>query len=220
MTHLVDVIFPALDEAEALKWVLPRLPEGYRAIVVDNASTDATARIAAELGALVVSEPVRGFGAACYAGLLAATADVVAFCDADASLDPRDLPLVCGPVLAGTADLAMGARLPEGRGAWPPHARIANRYLARRLRKATGAHLTDLGPMRSVRRQALLDLGIEDRRFGWPLEMALRAANSGWTIVEVGVPYRPRVGRSKVTGTIRGTARAVNDMGRVLAELG
>lgn len=215
----VDVILPALDEAEALAWVLPRLPTGYRAIVVDNGSTDDTAAVSARLGALVVTEPQRGFGAACAAGLAAATAPVVAFCDADASLDPADLPLVCDPVLDRRADLVLGARLPEGRGAWPPHARLANRYLARRLRRLSGAALTDLGPMRAMRREALVDLGIEDRRFGWPLEMVVRAAGAGWTIVEVGVPYRPRVGKSKVTGTVRGTLRAVADMRRVLADL-
>ena len=215
----VDVIFPALDEAEALQWVLPRLPDGYRAIVVDNGSTDDTAAVAARLGALVVTETRRGFGAACATGLAAATAPVVAFCDADASLDPLDLPLVCEPVLSGVADLVLGARLPEGRGAWPPHARLANRYLAWRLHRISGAALTDLGPMRAMRREALVDLGIVDRRFGWPLEMVVRAAQAGWSITEVGVPYRPRVGRSKVTGTVRGTLRAVQDMRKVLADL-
>ena len=215
----VDVILPALDEAEALRWVLPRLPEGYRAIVVDNGSSDGTADVAAALGAVVVVEPRRGFGAACAAGLAAATAPVVAFCDADASLDPLDLPLVCDAVLDGSADLVLGARIPDTRGAWPPHARIANRYLARRLRRITGAPLTDLGPMRAMRREALVDLGIVDRRFGWPLEMVVRAATAGWTITEVEVPYHPRVGRSKVTGTVRGTIRAVTDMRRVLADL-
>ena len=118
--------------------------------------------------------------------------------------------------LDGDADLVLGARVSQP-GAWPVHARVANRLLARELRRRSGAPLTDLGPMRAARRAALLDLGIADRRFGWPLEMVLRAAAAGWRIDEVAVTYRPRVGRSKVTGTVRGTARAVSDMARAQA---
>jgi glycosyltransferase involved in cell wall biosynthesis len=217
---LVDVVFPVLDEAEALPWVLGRVPAGYRAIVVDNGSTDGSAGIARAAGVLVVDEPRRGFGAACAAGLAAAEAPVVAFCDADASLDPAALPAVAELVLAGEADLVLGARRPTTRRATPPHVRSANRYLARRLRRATGAPLTDLGPMRAARRAGLVGLGLTDRRFGWPLEMVLRAGHAGWRIAEVPVDYAPRVGRSKVTGTVRGTARAVVDMRRVLADLG
>lgn len=213
----VDVVLPVLDEADALPWVLGRLPARHRAIVVDNGSSDGSAGVARHLGAVVVTEPRRGFGAACAAGLAAATAPVVAFCDADASLDPAQLPLVTAPVLAGEADLVLGARRPTERGAWPLHSRLANRYLARRIRRATGAPLTDLGPMRAARRRALVDLGVVDRRSGWPLEQVLRAGAAGWRIVEVGVDYRPRVGRSKVTGTVRGTAQAVRDMTAVLA---
>jgi hypothetical protein len=102
----------------------------------------------------------------------------------------------------------------------PAHVRAANRYLTRRLRRATAAPLTDLGPMRAARRAGLIDLGLTDRRFGWPLEMVLRAGHAGWRIAEVPVDYRPRIGRSKVTGTLRGTARAVLDMRCVLADLG
>lgn len=217
---LVDVILPALDEARALPAVLAGLPDGYRAVVVDNGSTDGTAEVAAAHGATVVVEPRRGFGAACAAGLTAATADVVAFCDADGSLDLADLPAVCRPVLEGTADLVLGARRPTAPGAWPLHARLANRYLARRLRSATGCALSDLGPMRAARRTELLGLDVRDRRFGWPLEQVLRAGAARWRIAEVPVPYRPRTGRSKVTGTLRGTARAVRDMGVVLRTLG
>lgn len=216
MTAVIDVVFPVLDEADALPWVLRRLPPGHRAIVVDNGSTDGSAAVAADLGATVVDEPRRGFGAACAAGLSAATAEVVAFCDADASLDPWQLPLVTGPVLEGCADLVLGARRPTTRGAWPLHARIANRYLARRVRAATGAAVTDLGPMRAARREALVELGVADRRSGWPLEQVLLAGAAGWRIEEVGVDYRPRVGRSKVTGTVRGTLVAVADMQAVL----
>ena len=146
----VDVVFPVLDEAAALPWVLGRVPAGYRPIVVDNGSTDGSAMVAADLGAVVVSEPRRGFGAACAAGLAAATAPVVAFCDADASLDPADLPRVCAPVADGEADLVLGARVPVGRGAWPAHARLANRYLARRVRRVAGTPLRDIGPMRAA----------------------------------------------------------------------
>jgi glycosyltransferase involved in cell wall biosynthesis len=211
-----DVILPALDEAAALPWVLDRMPPGYEPVVVDNGSTDGTGALARRLGARVVDEPRRGFGAACFAGLLAARADVVCFMDCDASLDPRVLPGITAAVLDGSADLVMGARQPEP-GAWPTHARIANRVLAWELRRRSGAHVTDIGPMRAARRTELLHLGIADRRFGWPLEMVLRAAAAGWRIEEIPVAYRPRDGRSKVTGTVRGTLRAVRDMAAVLA---
>lgn len=211
LSTTVDVIFPALDEAEALPWVLERLPDRFRGIVVDNGSTDGTPDVARSHGATVVAESRRGFGAACWAGLQAASADVVCFCDADASLDPTQLPLVSHPVAAGEADLVLGARR-SARGAWPLHARLANRVLAVELRRRTGLRLRDIGPMRAARREALLELGMEDRRFGWPLEMVLRAAAADWRIREVDVDYLPRAGRSKVTGTVRGTARTVRDM--------
>lgn len=210
-----DVILPVLNEAEALPWVLDRMPAGYRPIVVDNASTDGSPEIAARLGARVVSEPERGFGIACYRGLEAAGEGIVCFMDCDGSLDPQMLPAVAGPVLGGTADLVLGERIPE-RGAWPPHARAANKLLAWELRRRCKVRLRDIGPMRAALRDDLLALGIEDRRFGWPLEMVLRAARAGWRIREVPVPYLARAGRSKVTGTVRGTARAMRDMGRVL----
>jgi glycosyltransferase involved in cell wall biosynthesis len=212
-----DVVLPVLNEAEALPWVLERMPAGYRAIVVDNGSDDGSGDLARELGAVVVEEPRRGFGAACFAGLQAAGADVVCFMDCDASLLPGELPAVAGPALAGEADLVLGARRPQGRGAWPWHARAANAALAWQLRRRTGAALRDLGPMRAARRRDLLALGIEDRRFGWPLEMVLRAAAADWRLAEVPVTYLPRTGRSKVTGTVRGTLRATGDMARVMA---
>jgi glycosyltransferase involved in cell wall biosynthesis len=214
-----DVIIPVLNEAAALPALLAAFPAGYRPLVVDNGSTDGSGAIARAAGATVVTEARPGFGSACWAGLLAAApADgVVCFVDGDGSLDPADLPTVAGPVLAGRADLVLGARRPTTTAAWPRHARLANTVLAFELRRRTGRALTDLGPMRAARRDALLALGITDRRFGWPLEMVLRAAAGGWTIEEVPVPYRPRTGRSKVTGTVRGTARAVRDMSRVLA---
>lgn len=210
-----DVVLPVLNEAGALPRVLGRMPTGYRPIVVDNGSTDGSSRIADDLGARVVREPVRGFGAACYTGLQAATEAVVCFMDCDGSLDPGDLPAVAGPVLADRADLVVGQRVPD-RGAWPLHARLANGLLAWEVRRRTGVPLRDVGPMRAARREGLLALGLRDRRFGWPLEMVLLAARAGWRIEEIPVPYRARSGRSKVTGTVAGTVRAVRDMTRVL----
>lgn len=215
---MIDVVLPVLDEADAIPWVLTRLPPGYRGIVVDNGSSDASADVAREHGATVIHEPRRGFGAACYAGLRAATSDVVCFMDCDASLDPHDLPTVTVPILDGDADLVLGARR-GGRDALAPHVRVANRYLARAVSRRTGACVTDIGPMRAARRADLLGLGLVDRRSGWPLEMVLRAGRAGWRIEERPVPYYVRTGRSKVTGTVRGTAQAVFDMRRQLAQI-
>jgi len=214
-----DVIIPVLDEAAAIAALVEAMPAGYRPLVVDNGSTDGSGDIARAAGATVVHEPRPGFGSACWAGLLAAApADgVVCFMDGDGSLDPRDLPAVAGPVLRGAADLVLGARRPTRAAAWPAHARAANAVLAFELRRRTGRPLSDLGPMRAARRDALLTLDLRDRRFGWPLEMVLRAAAAGWRIDEVPVPYTPRSGTSKVTGTVRGTLRATRDMARLLA---
>jgi glycosyltransferase involved in cell wall biosynthesis len=209
-----DVILPVLDEAAAVPGVLAAMPSGYRPIVVDNGSTDGSAEIAAALGALVVAEPRRGFGAACYAGLRAADAEVVCFMDCDGSLDPADLPAVVALLDQG-ADLAIGARH-AARGAWPIHARIANRVLTRELRRRTGVALEDIGPMRAARRLPLLELGLVDRRSGWPLEMVVKAAAAGWSVADTAVPYAEREGRSKVTGTVRGTIQTIGDMGAIL----
>ena len=213
----VDVILPCLNEASALPWVLGRMPTGFRAIVVDNGSTDGSGALARSLGATVVPEPRRGFGAAAHAGLLAATADLVSFCDCDGSLDPRQLPRLAAPLLAGEADLVLGHRAPTQPDAWPLPARLANRELARRVHRRTGVRLRDLGPMRAARREALLGLNLTDRRFGYPLEMVLSAAAAGWRLAEVEVAYLPRIGKSKVTGTVGGSVRTVRDMSRVLA---
>ena len=213
----IDVVLPCLNEAGALPWVLSRMPRGYRPIVADNGSADGSADIAASYGARVVHVPQRGFGAACHAGLLAARSEIVAVMDADASFDPGDLPSVAGPVLAGQADLVLGRRVIQGSGAWPPHARIGNWVLAAELRRRIGVPIRDLGPMRAARREALLALPMSDRRFGYPLEMVVRAAQAGWRISETDVPYYPRTGKSKVTGTLAGTVRTVWDMRRVLA---
>ncbi|GAA3101018.1 glycosyltransferase involved in cell wall biosynthesis [Kribbella aluminosa] len=212
----VDLVLPCLNEAAALPWILERLPDGVRAIVVDNGSTDGSAAVAARLGATVVACEVKGYGAACHAGLEAASAEVVAVMDADASLDPRQLVRVTAPVESGRVDLAVGRRRPVSRDAWPWHLRLANAELSRRIRRRTGASLHDLGPMRAARRTALLGLGLTDRRSGYPLETVVRAADAGWRIAEVDVDYLPRSGRSKVTGTPLGAARAVLDMSKVL----
>jgi glycosyltransferase involved in cell wall biosynthesis len=208
-----NVILPVLDEALALPEVLAGIPDDWTPIVVDNGSVDGSADIARSLGAVVVTEPRRGFGAACHAGLVAATDDLVAFMDCDGSFLGSDLDRVAAPVIAGTADLVLGARRPDaGSGAWPWHLRCANRVLARSVRRRTGVVLDDLGPMRVAHRAPLLELDLRDRRFGWPLEMVLRASAAGWRIEETPVAYRPRVGRSKVTGTARGVVRTVCDM--------
>ena len=192
----IDVVLPCLNEAGALPWVLSRMPNGFRPIVADNGSTDESAAIAAAYGARVVHVPQRGFGAACHAGLLAASSDIVCVMDADASFDPGDLPLVVDPVKTNAADLMLGRRTIQGQGSkgtWPLHARIGNRVLAAELRRRVGVVVRDLGPM--------------------------RAAEAGWRIAETAVPYHPREGKSKVTGTVRGTARTVKDMRRVLASI-
>ncbi|MDE0802352.1 MAG: glycosyltransferase family 2 protein [Acidimicrobiales bacterium] len=212
-----DVVIPVLDEAGAIGGVVESMPDGYRAIVVDNGSNDDSAAIATAAGALVVHEPQRGFGAACWAGLQTAEAEVVCFMDGDGSLDPGDLPAVADPVIAGVQDLVMGRRVAE-RGAWPVHARVANRGLSFVLNRRSGSDLRDIGPMRAARRTDLLALGMTDRRFGWPLEMVVKAQAAGWRVAEVEVPYAEREGRSKVTGTVKGTLRAVRDMSRILAE--
>jgi glycosyltransferase involved in cell wall biosynthesis len=218
---MTDVVLPCLDEAAALPWLLARMPDGYRPIVADNGSTDGSPEVARALGARVVPVPQRGYGAAVHAGIVAADpADgVVCVLDADGSFDPADLPSLAGPVRDGSADLAVGRRRPTTRGAWPAHARLGNAVLARRLRRTTGLPVHDIGPMRAARRTDLLGLGLRDRRFGYPLELLVAAGRAGWRVVEVDVAYRPRAAgtRSKVTGTVRGTARAIRDMSAVLA---
>lgn len=214
---MIEVILPVLDEAEALPLVLAAFPSGYEPLVVDNGSSDGSADVARRLGARVVSERHRGFGAACFTGLTSAHSEFVCFMDADGSLDPAELPAVSDPVTAGELDLCLGARRPEP-GAWPSHARLANRLIAGELRRRTGALLTDLGPMRCARREPLLALRLQDRAFAWPLEMVISAAAANWAIGETPVAYRRRAGgESKVTGTVRGTARAIRDMSRLLA---
>lgn len=214
----VDVILPCLDEAAALPAVLGALPPGFRAIVVDNGSTDDSARIAAELGAKVVLEPRRGYGAAVHTGLENARSDIVCFLDADGSLDARELVPLVSAVFAGEADLAVGRRVPVRRGVWPWHAKVGNQVLSALLRRQ-GLTVRDIAPVRAAKRAALLELGITDRAFGYPLELLIKASRAGWTVREFNVAYRPRAAgtRSKVSGSVRGTARAIRDMTKVLA---
>jgi len=209
---VIDIVLPCLDEAAALPWVLARIPLQARAIVVDNGSTDGSPDIARSLGATVVTCAQRGYGAACHAGLLAADAELVAFCDCDASLDPTDALRLA----AVDAELVVGRRRPTTWTAWPLPARLANRELARRVRRRTGVPLRDVGPLRIAAREPLLALGIADRRSGYPVETVVRAADMGWRIAQVDVAYTPREGHSKVTGTWRGMATAVHDMSAAL----
>jgi glycosyltransferase involved in cell wall biosynthesis len=213
----IDVVLPCLNEAGALPWLLSRMPAGYRPIVADNGSDDGSPAIAADHGATVVHVPRRGYGAACHAGLEAAKTDIVCFMDADGSLDPSDLSAVSGLVESGRADLAMGRRQPQSAGAWPAHARLGNVVIAAALRHRSGVRVHDIGPMRAARREDLLALPISDRRFGYPLETVVRAAEAGWRVHERDVPYYARTGKSKVTGTVGGTMRTVRDMRKVLA---
>jgi len=211
-----EIILPCLDEADALPVVMAALPGGWPVLVVDNGSTDGTAAVARALGARVVTEPRRGYGAAVHAGLESARAELVAVLDGDGSLDPAVLPGMVTAVAAGDTDLALGRRVPQGRRAWPWHARVGNALIAALLRHR-GVPVHDVAPVRVARRVALLELGVADRAFGYPLELLLRAGAAGWRISEVPVPYRARAGgRSKVSGSLRGTFRATRDMAGLL----
>jgi glycosyltransferase involved in cell wall biosynthesis len=213
----VTVILPALNEAAALPTALASFTPEAGLLVVDNGSTDQTATVAAAHGAKVVHEPRRGFGAACWTGVQAATGEVLVFADADGSFDGADLPAVAGPVLAGEADLVVGSRMAHrDPGAMSALAVLENRTLGLACRLLFGVPVTDLGPFRAIRRDRLLTLGMTDRGSGWPLEMIGRAGAVGLRVAEVPVRYRPRAGgRSKVSGSVRGTVRAVAAMAAV-----
>jgi glycosyltransferase involved in cell wall biosynthesis len=213
-----DLVLPCRDEAAALTALLPRIPGTFRVVVVDNGSRDATAAVARDLGATVVTEATPGYGAAVHAGLLAASAEYVAFMDGDGSFDPADLLPLLDDVRSGRADLAVGRRRPVGRGVWPWHARLGNHLVAWWLRRRIGMAAHDIAPIRVCRREALLGLRVEDRRFGYPVELLQKATVAGWRLSERDVAYHPRAlgTRSKVSGSVRGTTRAARDFYRVL----
>ena len=213
-----DVVIPCRDEAAALPIVLADIPRDWRVIVVDNGSSDGTADVARSLGALVVSESRPGYGAAVHAGILAAQAEYVAVIDGDASMRLADLVPMLDLVRSRTATMAVGRRRPVGRGVWPWHARAGTMLLAAWIRRGSAFPIHDLAPMRVCRRDDLLALGVEDRRFGYPLELMLRASRAGWTVREVDIAYARRAAgtKSKVSGSARGTARVVRDFARVL----
>lgn len=210
----VAVIIPALNEAgniqRLVKEVLTVAP--VRVIVVDNGSTDATAQEARAAGAQVVAEPRRGYGYACAAGTTAAQeADILVFLDGDYSFLPGELPLILAPILTGQADLVLGSRYRGhiARGAMPPHQRFGNWLVARLMNRLYGLSLTDLGPYRAIRHSLLTQLDMQEMTFGWPTEMMTKAARRGARLVEVPVSFHPRqAGRSKVSGTVRGTILA------------
>ena len=212
---LVDIVLPCLNEAAALEWVLSRIPAQAHAIVVDNGSTDDSAAVARSLNAEVVRCLRRGYGSACQAGLAASTAEYVVICDCDGTIDPGDAMTMLARLEAG-ADLVVGRRRPVSREAWSWSARLANRELARRIRKRTGLRIMDVGPIRMARRTALLGLGQVDDRSGYPVETLVLAAAAGWRVEQIDVAYLPRIGESKVTGTVRGSLQAVRDMSRIL----
>jgi glycosyltransferase involved in cell wall biosynthesis len=210
--HRVAVIIPALDEEEAIGLVLAEIPPGVaEVVVVDNGSRDRTAEVARAAGARVVLEPRRGYGQACLAGIAAAEgADVLAFLDGDHSDHPRQLPEVLAPILAGEADFVIGSRElgRRGEGSHPFHAVLGTRLCVALMNRVAGTRATDLGPFRAVTAEALRRLDMRDRSFGWTVEMQLKAARHGLRVREVPVDYRPRVGRSKVSGTLLGSVRA------------
>ena len=214
-----DLILPCRDEAAALTGFLPRVPAAFHVIVVDNGSTDDTAAVAARLGAEVVTEHTPGYGAAIQAGLLAATNSYVAFMDGDGSFDPDDLIPLVEEVRSGRADLAVGRRRPTGRGVWPWHARAGNALIVAWLRRRIDLDAHDIAPMRVCRREALLDLDVLDRRFGYPVEMLQKATAAQWRFAERDVAYHPRAAgtKSKVSGSVSGTLRTARDFGKVLS---
>lgn len=213
-----DVVIPCRDEAAALPAVLAGLPTGWRAIVVDNGSSDGTAEVAERLGATVVHEDRAGYGAAVHTGIEAAAADHVAIIDGDGTMLLADLVPMLDIVRSGGASMAVGRRRPVERGVWPWHARLGTLLLAAVIRRRSGFGIHDLAPMRVSRRDDLLNLGVEDRRFGYPLELMLRAAEAGWTVHEIDVAYGHRAPgtKSKVSGSVKGTARVIKDFAKVM----
>ncbi len=208
----IGVIIPARNEAAALPQVLAAiLPQVTEVIVVDTVSTDGTPEIASRLGARVVTEPRRGYGRACLAGIaaLSPAVDTVLFMDADAADRPEDIQALLAPIEAGAADLVIGARtLDVERGALTPQQRFGNALACLLIRLVWGVRYTDLGPFRVIRRDALARLGMRDETWGWTVEMQVRAARIDLRVAEVQVGYRRRIGTSKISGTLSGTIRA------------
>jgi glycosyltransferase involved in cell wall biosynthesis len=210
----VVVVIPALNEARSLPSVLAELPAVGAVVVVDNGSDDDTAAVAREHGAVVRSEPRRGYGQAVQAGIAwAATQappfEVLVVLDADRSDYPDELPLLVGPILDGAADLVLGSRVERAApGSLLPHQRYGNALATALIGAVTGHVYRDMGPFRAIRMSALLELGMIDRNYGWNVEMQMKAARRGLRIREVQVGYRPRIGVSKISGTVEGTLRA------------
>jgi glycosyltransferase involved in cell wall biosynthesis len=213
----VTVVLPCLNEAVSLPGVLTALPDGYRALVVDNNSTDDTAVVARAHGADVVAEAQPGYGAAVHAGIVAASTELVAVLDGDGSMDPGELPPLVAEIDRG-ADMAIGRRRPVPGLSWPWHARLGTAAVCWRLRTRHGLPVHDIAPMRVARRDAVLALGVNDRRSGYPLELLVRAAAANWRVVERDVTYGPRTGgKSKVSGSLRGSFVAALDFWRVIS---
>ena len=209
----VSVIIPTRNEASAISRVLADLPADLvtEVLVVDSNSTDGTPEIAAEMGARVVHEPQRGYGRACLKGLAIADApDVVVFLDGDYSDRPAELPLLLAPIAEGRADITLGSRLGKQRivGALPWHAVFGNWLAASLIKLLYGVRISDLGPFRAARAEVLRELTLEEATYGWAVEMILKGALKGFRIVEVPVSYYPRIGKSKISGTVRGTLGA------------
>ena len=209
----VSVIIPTHNEAEAIERVLADLPSeiATEVIVVDSNSTDGTPEIAARMGARVLHEPRRGYGRACLTGLAAANSpDVVVFLDGDYSDRPSELPILLAPILEGRADITVGSRIwgRRSRGALPWHQVFGNRLAAGLIRFLYGLDISDLGPFRAVRADVLPELALEETTYGWAVEMILKGALAGLRVVEVPVSYYPRIGKSKIGGTLKGTAGA------------
>ncbi len=209
----MSVIIPTRNEVSAISRVLADLPANLvnEVLVVDSNSTDGTPEIAAKMGAYVVHEPRRGYGRACLTGLACADApDVVVFLDGDYSDRPSELPILLAPIIEGRADITLGSRL-QGRrsaGALPWHQVLGNRLAASLIRLLYGLEITDLGPFRAGRAEVLRALALEETTYGWAVEMILKGALQGCRIVEVPVSYHPRIGKSKISGTLKGTIGA------------